>query len=141
MPYLKFLLKRAGTQSPGSICILAHREEWANHQLVDEMRAVWPAAEVALVKTWRPSGCDLLILPFDGDSPVAAPPLDASTPAKWVMFYGLERRRIWVFQKEPAMAFLAKARRLQTARKILGKTKLARPLKECLRLWKRFLSA
>jgi hypothetical protein len=138
MTYLKFLMERAGAQSPRSICILCHREEWANRQIVDELSVTWPLAEISLFGDEKLHSCDLLVVPFDGDSPANAPALDADFRTNWIIIYGLEKRRIWVFEKKMAMAFLTSARRFQVARKILALTKLARPLKECLRLWKRF---
>jgi len=137
MTYLKFLMERAGGPSPRSICVLCHCEEWANRQIVDELSVTWPLAEVSLLGDRKLRSCDLLVVPFDGDSPADAPPLLADVCTNWIMIYGLENRRIWVFRKKMAMAFLASARRFQVARQILGLTKLARPLKECLRMWKR----
>ncbi|SRR6266480_4486588 len=137
MTYLKFLMERASAPSPRSICIVCHREEWGNRQIVDELSAMWPSAAVSLVGDGKLHSCDLLVVPFDGDSPADAPLVDDTFCTNWVMIYGLENRRIWVFRKKMAMAFLASARRYRVARKILGLTKLARPLKECLRMWKR----
>jgi len=97
-------------------------------------------AKVFLFEGGKLHPCDLLVVPFDGDSPADAPPLDDSFCASWVMIYGLENRRIWVFRKKMAVVFLASARRYRVARKILGLAKVARPLKECLRMWKRLFS-
>jgi hypothetical protein len=140
MTYLKFLMERASGPSPRSICILCHCEEWANRQIVDELSLTWPLADVSLFGGGKLPSCDLLVVPFDGDSPANAPHLDATFCPNWIILYGLEKRRIWVFRKEMAMAFIASARRFQIARKILALTKLARPLKECLRIWKRFFN-
>lgn len=136
MTYLKFLLERAGGPSPRSIGILRHREEWANRQIVDELAVTWPSAELSLVGDGKLHSCDLLVVPFDGDSPANAPPFQAAVCTDWIAIYGLEGRRIWIFRKERALAFLTSARRYQALRKILALTKLARPLKECLRIWK-----
>ncbi len=136
MTYLKFLMERASAPSPRSICILGHSEEWANRQIIDELTVTWPLAEKSLLWDGKLHSCDLLVVPFDGDSPADAPPLDKTICTDWVMIYGLENRRIWVFRKSMAMAFLASVRRFRVARKILTFTKLARLLKECLRMWK-----
>ncbi len=113
MTYLKFLMERAGGPSPRSICVLCHCEEWENRQILDELSVTWPLAEVSLLGDRKLHSCDLLVVPFDGDSPAAAPPLDATFCTNWIMIYGLEKRRIWVFRKEMAIAFLA--RRLRAA--------------------------
>jgi hypothetical protein len=139
MTYLKFLMERASAPSPRSICILGHCGEWANRQIIDELTVTWPLAEKSLLRDGKLHSCDLLVVPFDGDSPADAPPLDKTIRTDWVMIYGLENRRIWVFRKELAISFLASVRRLRVARKILTFTKLARPLKECLRMWKQLL--
>ena len=140
MTYLEFLMERAGGPSPRIICVLRHGEEWANRQIVDELRVTWPLAEVSFVGNGRLRPCDLLVVPFDGDSPANARPLDNTLRTNWVMIYGLENRRIWVFRKQMAISFVASARRFRAARRILAVTKLARPLKEGLKIWKRFLS-
>ena len=140
MIYFNFLMELAGAPSPGSICILRHGEEWANRQIVDELSVTWPSAKVFVLGDEKLHSCDLLVVPFDGDSAADAPPLDPTVCTNWIMIYGLEKRRIWVFRKELAISFLASARRFRAARRILAITKLARPLKTCLRIWKRFLN-
>ena len=139
MTYLKFLMERASAPSPRSICVLGRSEEWANRQIIDELTVTWPMAKVFLFEGGKLHPCDLLVVPFDGDSPADAPPVDKIICTDWVMIYGLENRRIWVFRKSMAMAFLASVRRFRVARKILTFTKLARLLKECLRMWKQLL--
>jgi hypothetical protein len=141
MIYFRFLMERAGGPPPHSICILGHCEEWANRQIVDELSVTWPLAKVFMLGDEKLHSCDLLVVPFDGDSAADAPPLDATFCTNWIMIYGLERRRIWIFRKEMAMSFLASARRFRAARRILAITKLAHPLKTCLRIWKRFLNS
>ena len=140
MIYFRFLMEHAGAPSPRSICILRHCEEWANRQIVDELSVTWPWAKVFMLGDEKLHSCDLLVVPFDGDSAADAPPLDPTFCTNWIMIYGLEKRRIWVFRKELAISFLASARRFRAARRILAITKLARPLKTCLRIWKRFLN-
>jgi hypothetical protein len=140
MTYLKFLMERASGPSPRSICVFCHCEEWANRQIVDELGVTWPLAEISLFEGGKLHPCDLLVVPFDGDSAADAPPLDPTFCTNWIMIYGLEKRRIWVFRKELAISFLASARRFRAARRILAITKLARPLKECLRMWKRLFN-
>jgi len=140
MIYFRFLMERAGAPSPRRICILRHCEEWANRQIVDELSVTWPSAKVFMLGDEKLHSCDLLVVPFDGDSAADAPALDPTFCTNWIIIYGLEKRRIWIFRKELAISFLASARRFRAARRILAITKLARPLKTCLRIWKRFLN-
>ena len=131
----------AGAEPPGSICILAHREEWVNVQLVEEMRLAWPASDVKLVSLAVLPHCDLAVFPFEGTSLLFAPELDASLSCKWVVFYGLDRRSVWWLKMEDARALLKRVHFLNASSKILIATKLAPLLKRSLRLWKRFLAA
>jgi hypothetical protein len=136
MSLLEFLMRRAGAPPPRVVCILSHPEEWANRQLLEEIQSNWPEVNVALDGRGELTSCDLYVIPFDGDSPAGITQLEPSIPARWIILYGLERRRIWVLNKKQAIALVRRFRRLKWVRKILGKTKLARPLKECLRLWR-----
>src|SRR5690348_14310913 len=119
MTYFNFLMEHAGAPSPRKVCVVAYREEWANRQIVDELRITWASAEVCLVENPPSHSCDLLVLPFDGDTPANVSAIDRSLQTSWIMIYGLENRRIWVFQKRIAISFVESARRFRSARRIL----------------------
>ena len=159
MPYLSFLLERAGAPPPKSILILQHQEEWASRQIADEACNCWPEAQIRFApqpsnqdSTREPPSnggasfrvknhlsapsCELLIIPFDGDTPAV---LDSRTllgDAAWVVLYGLEERRVWALRADAARKFLSTARRLRLLRRFLAISKLARPAKEGIKIWK-----
>jgi hypothetical protein len=96
--YLRFLIERGVAPAPAIIRVVAHSEEWANRQDMEELRSTWPAANSALLEVGTFLSCDLLVVTFDGDLPVNPCAFEQKYPAPWVIFYGLEMRRISVFQ-------------------------------------------
>ena len=139
MAYLEYLIHRAGVPPPARICVVCPVEEWANRQIADELDVLWPEAAVTLVEDVKSTASDLLVIPVDGDLPSCMPMFNTVLDANWIIFYGLAKRQIWVFRTESARDFSAAVRRSLTLRYLLSKTKLARPVKECLILWKRLL--
>jgi hypothetical protein len=139
MTYLNFLRERAGAPVPGRICVLAHGEEWVNRQILDELHSAWPSAEVASIEGTSFSACDLLVVPFNNKAPVGPFSFEQNCRAPWVMLYGLEMRRIWVFESDKALKHLRTTRGLQRIQSSLSGTGLLRPFKAAIQIWKRHL--
>jgi hypothetical protein len=141
MPYLNFLLERSGAPRPLRISIHSHPEKWVNVQIFDEITNEWPDSVVSEINSHESSQGDLIVLPFDGDSPAKVQYPAINSIADWVMLYGLERRRIWILPREEAVALVLRARRFRALRKILAKAKIVRPIKWSIQLWKKFCCA
>jgi hypothetical protein len=84
------------------------------------------------------SRVDMLVMPFEGSSPVYITLPLKSIEAEWIMLYGLERRRIWILPREEAVALVLQAKRLKMVRCILAKIRIVRPFKWGIQLWKRY---
>lgn len=134
--YFKFIFQRAGAPPPSKIVIFEHSEYWANCQILEEVRLVWPSAMVALIKTPSFGMCDLVVVPFIGDASIDSFSFASKDCSRWVMFYGLNGRQIRVLEFGKAMKFLRTTQRLRRIRRVLLKTRFLRLLQIAIRFWK-----
>jgi len=135
--YLRFLMERAGCPEPKRIHLVSPVEEWAERQIIDEIKLTWPSAEVVAAGGMQGIPCDLVIVPFDGHVATRLPIYERNGRANWVMFYGLELRRIRVFEFDDAARYLQSTQRYGRIQHILRGTGLLRLLKPAIRIWKR----
>lgn len=134
--YFKFIFQRAGAPPPSKIVIFEHSEYWANCQILEEVRLVWPSATVALIKTPSFGTCDLAVIPFVGDASIESFSFGSEDGSRWVMFYGLNSRQIRVLEFSQAVKFLRTTQRLRRIYRVLLKTRFLRLLQVAIRFWK-----
>jgi hypothetical protein len=128
--YVKFVLDRSGVPAITSMTILEHGEEWANRQIADEFRVLYPGVSIAMSRDVDPAGRDLIVLPYDRDFMAEQPGgvslyrRLSSCENTWVMLYGLCARRIDVMPAPGLTAFVGKSRRVMFLYGVLRRLRL-----------------
>jgi len=98
--YIKFVLEYYGVPIPTKVLLLQHERDWANRQIVDEFRFLFPDIGISTIPEVGSGSFDLLVLPYMENLSDETPGgLDLyrqlrRVPAGWVMLYGLCHRQL-----------------------------------------------
>ena len=98
--YLKYILKRASIPLPRKITVLRFEQEWANRQIVDELKSAFNGVEVSVISRVELPMPEFIVLPYMDEFMSEVPGgVDLyrqlrSEKSSWVMTYGLRYRKI-----------------------------------------------
>jgi hypothetical protein len=115
--YIKFILDRFGVSHIRRLIILQNDRGWANQQIVDEFKAVFPEIEIKVMKNAVHVDCDMIVLPYMDDVLREQPGGMAlyhhlrSAQVNWVMLYGLAYRTVDVMQAKDLLPYFMSSRR------------------------------
>jgi hypothetical protein len=141
--YLKFILRRAGAPTPKSIAVLKHKDEWVNHQIVDEFKIIFPSVSIAVLDKIGKGCGELVVLPFIGEFLNTVPGgigfyRDLGRERdKWVMLYRLDYRRIEVLRARDLGKYYWQRRVLRLCEQAVTHFRLRTLVRSLIRIWKR----
>jgi len=139
--YIRFVLERAGVPVPSRVVIIPHVEDWANRQIRDEFRTLFPHVEIILEDRLTLRAGTLLVIPFNNtfafefhDRKDLLRSL-ACTPHTWAMLYGLWDRAITVMAASNLLGYQRKCERVAQVMRLVARFRIQRLLRNAALWW------
>lgn len=139
--YLQFaLVDWFGIPVPKQVAILCHTEDWANRQIVDEFRAVFPNTRIQVLPSIEDIDFDLLVIPYMHNfyyeraggielyRRLAEQPLNV-----WVLLYGLDNRKLDALPAAKLLSSVIQQRKVSRMIGILRRLRLLNIVYHCIR--------
>jgi hypothetical protein len=110
--YLEHRLRRAGIETPKTVCIAADRNSWVFKDIADDLRWTYPGIRV-VVPSEATGICTLAIVPFFGDDHPRSRRHSAlaaslnSAPAH-VGFFEMRKRRLVIIPRKAVSSYLVR---------------------------------
>jgi hypothetical protein len=139
--YIRFVLEREGVPLPSSVVIIPHVEDWANRQIRDEFRALFPHVEINFEDRPITHVGTLLVIPFNKTFALEFHDRKdllrslACIPHTWAMLYGLSDRAVTVMVASTVLRYQRRCERVARVMRLVVRFRLQRLLYNAALRW------